>query len=577
MGLLTISKWELRRTGISFGRKTLLLSALLLILIAAISIYISQSGVHINDNIYSVVVSNPSLIPLLLTDDRFEVYPAKEEEAGSLFEHGGFDLLIAGNKISYRRSEKSTSALDALDKAVQRYDETRLLKYNDLNNTFPVWITVKNIAREQVFLPVQKPSFETSGETSPPAPVEKPYSSPLEKIPQLPSRKELTEPEIISPVKEQALATPSHFNPPIPFKSVVLSFIFIFPIYFIAQFYSSSIMEERVKRRGELLLVSPLSPYQIVLGKLLPYLFITLVIVSLITFHIGGSAWIVLILLPVALVFLSTSFLGAIMARSFKELTFVLIFISISLSGYVFLPAMFANIHAISMISPITLVVKLLEKESVSISEYLFSTMPFYLVSLLSFIFGIFIYREEDLFTQKTIKAKFLDSVQEFIHRVPNAIFFLSIALIPVAFSLQLMLIVLMFNLPMRMGILVFIILAALIEEMVKAAGIYTIFSRKLSEFTTTKALKFGILSGSGFFIGEKLLLLTVVAGIAGSVFGTAMGIGLLVFPLLLHITSTTAASLSLRYSRSYLFSVILASIIHAAYNLYIVRGIVFG
>lgn len=577
MGLLTISKWELRRTGISFGRKTLLLSALLLILIAAISIYISQSGVHINDNIYSVVVSNPSLIPLLLTDDRFEVYPAKEEEAGSLFEHGGFDLLIAGNKISYRRSEKSTSALDALDKAVQRYDEIRLLKYNDLNNTFPVWITVKNIAREQVFLPVQKPSFETSGETSPPAPIEKPYSQPLEKIPQLPSRKELTEPEIISPVKEQALATPSHFNPPIPFKSVVLSFIFIFPIYFIAQFYSSSIMEERVKRRGELLLVSPLSPYQIVLGKLLPYLFITLVIVSVITFHIGGSAWIVLILLPVALVFLSTSFLGAIMARSFKELTFVLIFISISLSGYVFLPAMFANIHAISMISPITLVVKLLEKESVSISEYLFSTMPFYLVSLLSFIFGIFIYREEDLFTQKTIKAKFLDSVQEFIHGVPNAIFFLSIALIPVAFSLQLMLIVLMFNLPMRMGILVFIILAALIEEMVKAAGIYTIFSRKLSEFTTTKALKFGILSGSGFFIGEKLLLLTVVAGIAGSVFGTAMGIGLLVFPLLLHITSTTAASLSLRYSRSYLFSVILASIIHAAYNLYIVRGIVFG
>jgi len=48
---------------------------------------------------------------------------------------------------------------------------------------------------------------------------------------------------------------------------------------------------------------------------------------------------------------------------------------------------------------------------------------------------------------------------------------------------------------------------------------------------------------------------------------------------LLLHVTSTTAASLGMRYlgHREYLACVVLASVVHAAYNLYLVRSVVFG
>ncbi|MGB8217780.1 MAG: ABC transporter permease [Candidatus Methanoperedens sp.] len=581
MKLLTISKWEFRKTQLSFSLKTRVLSVIILILIGAASFFVSQSGLHINDNIYRVIVTDPALAPILKTDDKFDVFVAKESDARYMFKQGNFDILIIGTKIIHSNSQKSISALDALDKAIKKYDEARLLSYNDLNDTFPVWLNVKNIAREQAFQPVsiQKlPEFEKVQEAN--APVETPAAEKVvSENTQLPSIKEFTQLKTSSPLQEQTLATPSHFNPPIPFKSVVLSFIFIFPIYFIAQFFSSSIMEERVKRKGELLLVSPLSSSEIVLGKLLPYLLITLVMVAGMTFKLGGSPWIILILLPVSLMFLSTAFFGAIIARSFKELSFVLIFLSVFLSGYIFFPAMFANIHAISIISPITLVVKMLENEPVSISEYLFSTTPFYLVSTLVFMFGIFIYREEDLFTQKSIKGKLLDSLREFIARVPSPLFFLSIALLPLAFSIQLMLIVLMFNVPLRIGILVFIICAALIEEVVKSVGIYTVFSKKIADISTANALKFGILSGAGFFVGEKVLLLVVVASIAGSVFGSVMGIGLLIFPLLLHISSTTVSSLSMRYlgTKNYLPSVVLASVIHASYNLYLVRGVVFG
>ncbi|MFZ3166226.1 MAG: ABC transporter permease [Candidatus Methanoperedens sp.] len=611
--IFTIARWELRKTKSSFSLKTRFFSFIILILIGTASFFAAQSGLHINNNIYRVAVTDASLARVLQSDAKFEVYIAGEGGARSLFENEGIDILINGDKIYYHNTEKSISALDALDKAIKKYDEARLLSYNDLNNTFPVWINIKNIVREQAFqapsinklqIPAQEdqapgtgigqvPEEDSQDIKSSVEPVEPDGSASVPKkqglninIPektteniQIPSIREITENKIISPINEQTLATPSHFNPSIPFKSVVLSFIFIFPIFFIAQFFSSSIMDERIKRKGELLLVTPASSYQIVLGKLLPYLLGSIALVALMTFKLGGSPWIILILLPVSLMFLSTSFLGAIIARSFKELSFVLIFLSVFLSGYIFFPAMFANIHAISIISPITLVVRLLENETVSISDYMFSTLPFYLLSILIFIFGIFIYREEDLFTQKSIKEKLLDSIQEFIKRIPAPLFSLSIALLPLVFSIQLMLIVLMFNFPIRIGILLFIIVAAFVEELVKSVGIYTVFSRKISDITTGNALKFGILSGLGFFAGEKILLLVVIASIAGSAFGSVMGIGLLVFPLLLHVSSTTAASLGMRYLgyREYLACVVLASIVHAAYNLYLVRSVVFG
>ena len=587
MGLLTISKWELRRTKLSVGKKTMVFSLLLILLIGIVSFFIAQNGFHLNDNIYKVVVTDPEIGSVVGMDSKFEVYVAEEGTAREMFQQGGFDILIIGHNVSFQGSEKSISAMDALDKAVIKYDENRLLSYNDLNNTFPVWITIENIAREQTFaapslqkLPEIEPESEPStGTTDVPAPASAPAGTPVKGTVPTPSISEVKTSKSVLPIKENALSTPSHFNPPIPFKSVVLSFLFIFPMYFIAQLFSASIMEERVRRKGELLLVSPVSSWKIVIGKLLPYLLLTLVLMGGIAIYIGGNLRMLLILLPLVLMFLSTAFLGAIISRSFKELTFVLVFLSVSLSGYIFLPAMFANIHAISMISPMTLVVKMLEGEAVLLQEYLFSTLPFYLVSFLIFTFGIFIYREEDLFTQRSVKGKLLDSVQVFLERVPAPIFFLSIALLPLVYSAQMILIVLMFNFPIRVGIVVFIFLAAFIEEVIKSVGIYTVFSRKMSVIDTRTAIKAGIYSGTGFFIGEKLLLLAVISGIAGSVFGSAMGIGLLIFPFALHVTGAIISALGLRYlgTRRYFLSVILATVVHAGYNLYLVRGVLSG
>lgn len=136
MGILTISRWELRRTSLSFSRKLIALSLLIIILTGFVSLYVSQNGFHINDGMYRVIVTDPALAEVLKTDYKFQVYIAQEEQANELYERGDFDVVVTGDKVRYHRSEKSRAALDALDKAVQKYDEARLLSYNDLNNTF---------------------------------------------------------------------------------------------------------------------------------------------------------------------------------------------------------------------------------------------------------------------------------------------------------------------------------------------------------------------------------------------------------------------------------------------------------
>jgi ABC-type Na+ efflux pump permease subunit len=576
VNLLKIARWEFQRSRSSAGRRVAAASLLALLAIALSLLALSTLGFHTEDNLYRVILDDPQLAGILERNSKFDVVLSPQPER--MFQEGGFDLLISGRHVSYSDSEKSIAALDALDKTIQEYDEARLVAKKDIANAFPVWVTINYLPRLQSF---QIPS--ASPQRTPPAQERTLRSDEISG-----EKREAITPESVDsldklgerriPFELQNVATPSHIEPPIPFRSVVLTFFFIFPMYFVAQFYSASIMNERVRRRGVVLLSSPLHPSEIVLGKMLPYLAVTLVLVLLLGFGMGGNLLILPLLLPVVLMFLSTSFLAAIIARSFKELTFVLVFLSVTLSGYLFFPAMFVNLHVVSSISPMSLVVKVIEGEKVGVYEYLFSSAPLYLVSLLVFVFGILIYREEDLFSQKPIPAKLLSSVEEFLFRLKGggfAVFSLSALLVPFAFIVELMAIVALFNLPVQVSVVFFVLIAAVTEETLKSLGVYALLEKDTS---LRQRVFLGSLSGLGFFAGEKLIVLVVLLSLADSVFGAAMGIGLLLFPFLLHLTSTTLSATLMRRNRvRFAVSVLLATALHSAYNLYLLRGVIHG
>ena len=113
--------------------------------------------------------------------------------------------------------------------------------------------------------------------------------------------------------------TPSQSPPPLPFDSIILVFIFIFPLYFTSQFFMMSIMNERIERKGEILLSTPLRTSSIIIGKALPYFIGMVAICAGITVYIRASPVNDLPSIPVIFFFLANALLIGMVSRSFKE------------------------------------------------------------------------------------------------------------------------------------------------------------------------------------------------------------------------------------------------------------------
>jgi ABC-type Na+ efflux pump permease subunit len=386
--------------------------------------------------------------------------------------------------------------------------------------------------------------------------------------------------------------TPSEIQPPFPFQSLVLAFLFVLPLNFLIQAYGSSMLSERLERRGELLLVAPIDRSDIVLGKTLPYLLASLLITVAIVLGLwllGGEAGplSVLAVVPLALLFLSTTFLGAMFARSFKELTFVTVTISTVLTTYAFIPAIFAETSPVAFVSPLTLAIKDLTGASVTPGQVAFSIGPPTLLAGICFLFGFGVYREEDLFTQRPVHHKMLDALAGRIHR-KRSVATVVVLLVPFVFVAELLAVAVLFALPVTLSIPLVFGSIAVIEELAKGLPIYAGFVHARYERTLPVAVAVGAAAGVGFFFAEKLTLAVQLVGLPGSpvadaAFQTGLGIGgpvvvalLFLAPLGLHVVTSLLTALGASRGRS-MFVVGLASavLVHLAYNVAVVSRFV--
>jgi len=374
-----------------------------------------------------------------------------------------------------------------------------------------------------------------------------------------------------------ASGSPAEISPPFPFQSLVLAFVFLVPMNFIIQAYGGTILNERINRRGELLLVAPIKRLDIVAGKTLPYLVAAVVAISGVSYGVDGGILSVAAVLPVALAFLASTFVGAMFARSFKELTFVTVTVSVALTSYVFVPAIFTNVTPIALISPLSIVVMELQGETVGLGGYIFSTAPFYLGSAILFLLGVGVYREEDMFTQKPVPLKFLDAIDARL-RGPKSVAVASALTIPFVFIAELLAIAVLFVMPVDLSVPLILVVIAAIEEVAKSIHIYAGFESDRFGRSTKMALLLGGLSGLGFFVGEKFTVIAQVVGLPELVLGqatltpsgvTPSATAVLFFaPLVLHAVTAAISALGAKKNlRWYLLAMLVATVVHAAYN----------
>jgi ABC-type Na+ efflux pump permease subunit len=373
--------------------------------------------------------------------------------------------------------------------------------------------------------------------------------------------------------------TPSQLSPPLPFDSIILVFVFIFPLYFTSQFFMMSIMNERIERRGEILLSTPVAASSIIIGKMLPYFLGMLAICTALTLWIQAPWLILLPLIPVIFFFLANALIIGMLSRSFKELSFVSIFFSTVATSYLFFPSIFANVHVISLISPLTLIVLTMQGSVWTATDYLYSTSLFWLTGAILFYIAARNFKEERLFSERGLVTRMREFLSEVLSRRHPflSLFLLTGFSIPFVFMVQMMCLVLFFNLPMPFSLVCLLLFAALIEEIAKGVGIYTLYVRDPG-FLTWKNLVIACgATAIGFLVGEKLLLFVTLAQISDSVFGSILflSIGSLWLPLLLHFACVLIVACCLKKwgTKGFVPGLALAMVVHCLYNLYFILG----
>ncbi len=603
--IVRIARWEAFERRESIDRRTLVVGFILLLIVGSLGVGAVALGASFSPSadIYRVGVdSDSAYAPVVDGHPSLVAHPADR----AALDRGDIDLLVVdggetdergetgedesgnGVRIVATESPKGEAALTTFRSAVESYND-RLLAF-EANETAAYPVTVTLQYRSQSAVAVDGVAVEDDPADGDDA--AEPDDGPDEADDD-PADGDADDVDggagndtddragnwlLTALFGGSAPDSPADIQPPFPFSSLVLAFLFVIPMNFVIQAYGSSVLTERINRRGELLLVAPVGRLDIVAGKTLPYLLAMVGLIVAIAVAIGGGVLSVLAVLPIALTFLAATFAGAMFARSFKELTFVTVTISVTLTSYVFVPAIFATVTPIALISPLTLVVMELQGEAVGLGAYVFSTAAFYLSAGVLFLLGAGVYREEDMFTQKSVPLKFLDALDARLSGVAS-VGVLTALFVPFVFIFELLAIAVLFVLPIELSIPLILVAIAAIEEVAKSIHLYAGFESDRFDRTPRLALLLGLASGIGFFLAEKLTVIAQVVGLPELALGQAVftpagvtpttTLALVFAPLVLHVVTASISALGARKNlRWYLAALVVATAVHALYNM---------
>ena len=618
--LLRIARWELSRSLGSVDRRAVAGLLVVGLLLGTLGPALSVAQPTPGAGLYRVGISETSpYAPVVASESRLEAVGPESVDASEV------DILIDGTDLVVPDREISRAAASVFRDAVVTYNDQRLRQDPDVAAAFPVTVSLTYVEQLPSRPVADDPGEESTGETSPSPPgetTEADQSTPsvtgtgattATSTSNQPTAEgaSTTTPGERTATREQATTvaetagageatddgnrggpvadllgggqsgTPGDIRPPFPLESLLLAFVFLLPFNFVIQAYGSSVFGERIDRRGEPLLVTPASRGDIVLGKALPYFVGMIALTGLIAFALDGSARSILAITPLAALFLAATFVAGILARSYKELTFTTVTISLGLTAYAFLPAVFAEVHPIAAISPLTIVVNDLQGVPIAWETFLLGTAPAGLSAAVLFAFGTGIYREEDLFTRKPLPAKLLDALAAPLSsrwRVGlwTALF------IPFVLVAELLAVAALFVVPVELSIPLILGVVAVVEELAKSLHVYAGYHRGRFAAGRVGAVLVGLSSGVGFFVAEKLLAITQLVGLPNLDVGRAafgsdvlgLGVGVLFLaPLALHAVTAVASALGASHSRRrYLLGLVVAVGIHVTYNLAVVR-----
>ncbi|MFO1532660.1 MAG: hypothetical protein ABR562_03015 [Thermoplasmatota archaeon] len=453
-------------------------------------------------------------------------------------------------------SAASLAAVRELQEALRHWQEAELAKEPDQDAAYPVAVNL----------------LLATPNRAAPAPAPAPLNA--------------TPPSILqaeAPQAATALANlkPSDVDPPFPVRSLLLTFAFLIPMNFVAQLYSGTLLADRTRRRALISLTTPHHPRTLLLGRSLPYVVAggAVLVVAAVVSGAGWQGWLAAV--PVIAFVLAAALVLGLLARSERELTFLLTGTTTMLSVFLFLPAIFTAIPAVAFLSPVAVLVSSMQGDVVGAGPFIYATLPLALCTVATTLVGVSLYREETLFSPRRLRDKAIAALALRCRTRWGTVAAGALA-VPFAFALELLVLSLVIPLGLTRGavaaLAIIFLGVAFVEERLKLA-VAAARRRQVGG----RGWAAGAWAGAGFFVGEKLALVLAFVGFGSlplgtetlTVFGVAGNWLLLLAPLGLHMLCSGIAASARRLARPWPSVAFLGAVaLHFLYDLAMVFAV---
>lgn len=511
--MIEIARREIR---IKRGSKRVGLIALISLILSVLLFYkLVTNGIAIDKGIYS-------------TNVPVDYRPFKISENP--------DIIIYRNAVYVRGDLKGYSAFDEF-RSYLKMEYNRWIYEKFGERAFPVLVKLIKVPTKPV--KVEIGSERVVKPTSVTKPVEREGKEVVRTVKENVNVTVGKPLEKVVEVKRSEYITPDALKPPILFEKFFYAFLFVMPLYFIAQTFSSSFMEDKVRGRFEVLL-TVLSNRDLILGKMTPYLILGFFVSFAISilFH---SIVMVCLLLSILLLMLSLDAFVVFLSRSYKEMSFISIVVTLLITAYLFIPAVFSFVP-MSGLSPVTVLINIMEGENVGI----YLPLSIIHVSLISLTLLYLTSNSFEFMHHRGLTDKLIQLTSKLTDRYYK-VFVFTIASIPFVLLFEIFALAVLY--PIRSYVFPVLMSLAIVEEFFKGLFVYSSRDR-LNPYISA------FLSAFAFFLGEKLILIPLIPLRLTVLF---------VLPLLAHVTATTVFVLTMRWG--FKLGVLTSSTFHAIYN----------
>lgn len=189
-------------------------------------------------------------------------------------------------------------------------------------------------------------------------------------------------------------------------KKMMMALLLFIPLFLFGNIVIDSIVGEKERKTGEILIAMPLNHSDIIIGKNMATILVIALQVGIwiLIMLISGFSIKNPILVYIGVVLTSVPIIGvtsvvAAYSKNYKEAGIGLSFIYIIIVGFLIVPALayISNGSSWSGISPMTLVVRLFSGESIPTVDFIIPICSVVIISIISYLISIELFKRDDI------------------------------------------------------------------------------------------------------------------------------------------------------------------------------------